>query len=142
MQLHVHHHGIPKGPIRGFDRIYDIALQDLPGNPPSSLKDHRKAKKLCLSRYGERWVEKLKSSFAMSKFCCITNLICFMMNEVEKLMKGSVHKDDLFIVNDVLTLMTAKGKNQLDETKRVITFMVASPQWTVGWDSLSRPSCW
>ena len=44
----------------------------------------------------------------MSKFCCITDLIRFMMREAENLMKGSVHEDDLFIVHDALVLMTAK----------------------------------
>ena len=33
LHLHVHHHGIPKVPIRGFHQIYDIALQDLSRNP-------------------------------------------------------------------------------------------------------------
>ena len=37
LQLHVQHHGIPKVHIRGFGQIYDIALQALLGNPPSSL---------------------------------------------------------------------------------------------------------
>ena len=86
LQLHVCHHG--KVPIRGFDQIYAKALQALPGNPPSSFKDHRKAKNPYISRYGERWVDKLKSSTVMSKFCCITDLIRFMMNEAEKLIKG------------------------------------------------------
>ena len=44
----------------------------------------------------------------MSKFCCITDLILFMMKEAENLMKGSVHEDDFFIVHDALVLMTAK----------------------------------
>ena len=44
----------------------------------------------------------------MSKFCCIADLIPFMMKEAEKLMKESVHEDDLFIVHDALVLMTAK----------------------------------
>ena len=44
----------------------------------------------------------------MSKFCCITDLIQFMMKEAENLMKGSVHEDDFFIVHDALVLMTAK----------------------------------
>ena len=60
------------------------------------------------SRYGEIWVEKLKLSSSMSKFCCITDLIRFMMKEVEKLMKGSVHEENFFIVHDALVLMTAK----------------------------------
>ena len=108
LQLHVHHHGIPKVHIRGFKRIYDIALQALPGNPPFSFKDHRKAKNSDISRYVERWVDKLKSSTAMLKFCCITELIRFMMNEAEKRMKGSVHEDNLFIVHNDLVLMKAK----------------------------------
>ena len=44
----------------------------------------------------------------MSKFCCITDLIRFMMKEAENLIKGSVHEDDFFIVHDTLVLMTAK----------------------------------
>ena len=85
-----------------------MALQALPGNPPSSFKGHRKSKNPYLSRYGERWVDKLKSYTAMSKFCCITDLICLVMNEAEKLMKGSVHEDNFFIVHDSLVLMTSK----------------------------------
>ena len=53
-------------------------------------------------------MEKLKSSTAISKFVCITDLISSMMNEAEKLMKGSVHEDDLYIVHDAFVLMTAK----------------------------------
>ena len=101
LQLHFHHHGIPKVHIRGFGQIYDIALQALPGNPPPSFKDHRKSKNPYLSRYGEIWVEKLKSSAAMSKFCCITDLIRFMTNKAENLMKGTVHEDD-FILSTML----------------------------------------
>ena len=44
----------------------------------------------------------------MSKFCCITDLIRFMMKEAENLMKGSVHEDNFFIFHDDLVLMTAK----------------------------------
>ena len=110
LQLHVHHHGIPKVLIRGFGRIYDIAIQDLPGKPSSSLKDHKKAKNPYLSSYGERWVNKLKSSTSMSKFYCIANLIRLMMNEADNLIKGSMHEDNFFIVHDALVLMTAKEK--------------------------------
>ena len=55
-------------------------------------------------------MENLKSSTKMSKLYCIPNLISFMMNEVEKPIKGSVHEDDSFIVHDALVLMTAKEK--------------------------------
>ena len=43
----------------------------------------------------------------MSKFFCITDLIRFMMKEAEKLMKGSVHENDFFIVDNALVLITA-----------------------------------
>ena len=79
LQLLVRHHG--KVPIQGFNQIYDMSLQALPGNHISFFKDHRKAKNPYLSRYGEIWVDKLKSSTEMSKFYCIANLIFFMMNE-------------------------------------------------------------
>ena len=53
-------------------------------------------------------MDKLKSSTEILTFCCITDLIRFMMNEAEKLMKGSVHEEDLFIVHNDLVLITAK----------------------------------
>ena len=53
-------------------------------------------------------MDKLKSSTVMSKFCCISDLTRFMMNEAENLMKGSVHEENFFIVHDALVLMTAK----------------------------------
>ena len=106
IQLHVRHHGIPKVHIQGFGQIYDIAILALPGNPPPSFKDHRKSRNPYISRYGERWVDELKSSTAMSKFCCIADLIRFIMNEAEKLVKGSVREDDFYIVHNDLVLIT------------------------------------
>ena len=44
----------------------------------------------------------------MSKLCCITDLIRFIMKEAEKLMKESVHEDNFFILHDALVLITAK----------------------------------
>ena len=44
----------------------------------------------------------------MSKFCCITYLIRFMMKEEENLMKEYVHEDDFIIVYDALVLMIVK----------------------------------
>ena len=44
----------------------------------------------------------------MSKFCFITDLIRFMTIKSEKLMKGSVHEEDFYIVHNALMLMTAK----------------------------------
>ena len=81
LQSYARLYGLPKLPIRGLVQIYEHGLVALPGKPTPSIKDHRKEKKSYLSRYGERWVEKLKSSSSMSKFCCIADLIRFMMKE-------------------------------------------------------------
>ena len=110
LQRYVRSYGLPKLPIQGLGQIYEHGVESLPGKPTPSIKDHRKSKNPYFSRYGEKWVEKLKSSSSMSKLCCITDLIRFMMKEAEKLMKGSVHEDDLFIVHDALVLMTSKEK--------------------------------
>ena len=47
-----------------------------------------------------------------------------------------IHRPRCFGVNG------SKGNNQLYETKRVLTLMVASPEWTAGWYSLRWTSCW
>ena len=44
----------------------------------------------------------------MSEFFCITDMDGFMIKEAEKLMKGSMHEDNFFIVHDDLVLMTSK----------------------------------
>ena len=107
LQSYVQSYGLPKLPVRGVGRIYERALVALSGKPAPSIKDHRKARNPYYSRYGDRWEDKLKSSSSMSKLCCITDLIRFMMKEADKLMKGSVHEEDFFIVHDALVLMTA-----------------------------------
>ena len=108
LQWYVRSYGFPKLPISGLCQIYEHVMVALPGKPTPSIKDHRKAKNPYFSRYGERWVEKLKLSSSMSKLCCITDLIQFMMKESDNLMKGSVNEGVFFIVHDALVLMTAK----------------------------------
>ena len=105
---YIQSYGSPKLSIRGFGRIYENGTEALPRKPTPSVKDHKKSKKSYFSGYGERWVEKLKSLSSMSKFCCITDLIRFLMKEAEKLMKVSVHEENFFIVHNALVLTTAK----------------------------------
>ena len=49
----------------------------------------------------------------MSKLFCIADLIQIMMKEAEKLMKGSVHEEDFFIVRDALVFVTSKETTKL-----------------------------
>ena len=51
----------------------------------------------------------------------------FVMNEAEKLTKGSVHEDNFYIVHNALVLMTAKETINWMKQKRVLTSLVASP---------------
>ena len=94
LQRYVRSYGFTNLSIRGLGQIYEHALVALPGKPKPSIKNHRKAKNPHLSRYGDIWVEKLKSSSSMSKSCCITDMIWIMTKKADKLMKGSVREDD------------------------------------------------
>ena len=67
-QWYVQSYGLPKLSISGLGQIYEHALVALPRKPSPSVKGHRKARNPYYSRYGDRWVEKLKSSSSMSKF--------------------------------------------------------------------------
>ena len=67
LKMYVLSYGFPKLPIQGFGQIYEHGLEALPGKTTPSIKDHRKAKNKYFLRYGERWVEKLKSSSYLSK---------------------------------------------------------------------------
>ena len=85
---------------------------------------------------------KLKFSTAISKFCCINDLIRFMMNEAEKLIKGSVNEDNFCIFHDPFFVNESKGNNKLDETEQLLTYMVSFLRWAERWDSLHQLSCW
>ena len=108
VQRYVRSYGFPKLPIFGLGQIYEHGLIPIPRKQTPSIKDHRKSKNTYLSIYGERWVDKLKSSSSMSKFYYITDIIWIMMTKSEKVMKGYVHENDLFIAHDALVLITAK----------------------------------
>ena len=138
LQRYVRSYGLPKLPICGLDQIYEHGLVALPGKPTPSIKDHRKSKNPYFSRYGDRWVEKLKQSYSMLEFFCITDLIRFMMKEAENLIKGSVHEDEFFIIHDALQLIYRKGDDQMDEIEELLPQLVAAHEWIAGWDTL----CW
>ena len=52
-----------------------------------------------------------------------------MMKGEEKIMKGSVHEDDLFIVHDALVLMASKGDGQMDEREQLLPSLVDAHEW-------------
>ena len=102
-------YGLPNVQIRGLVPIYESALKALPGKPTPLVKDHSKSKNPNFFRYGETWVDKLNNSSSVSRLCCISDLVRFMVREGQKIMKGSVHEDDFLIVHRVLQLVTAKS---------------------------------
>ena len=52
-----------------------------------------------------------------------------MMKEVEKMMKGSVHEDYLFIVYDGLVLMTSKETIERMRAIHMIKYTFVNKQW-------------
>ena len=142
LQIHVHHLGIPKVPIRGLNRIYDIALQDLPGNPPFFFQWPQESEKSVSFKIW-REVGGQTEVFQCNVWILLHSRLNLFRGEWSREADEGVsawgrflHRPRCFGVNDI------KGNNQLDETKQVLTSMVSSPQWTSGWDSLRRPSCW
>ena len=89
--------------------IYTTVLKELPGKPPSLVEDHRISKNNYIFRYGETWVESLRNFSSTSKLCCISDLVIFMVKEIYKIMKRSVHKDDILIVDDALRLIKSRS---------------------------------
>ena len=67
LQRYVRPYGLPKLPICCLGQNFEHGLVALPGKPTSSIKDHRKARNPYFLRYGERWVDKLKSSSSISR---------------------------------------------------------------------------
>ena len=65
-QRYVQSYGLPKLSIRGLGQIYERALVALPRKLAPSVKDHWKVRNPYYSRYGDRWVDNLKSSPSMS----------------------------------------------------------------------------
>ena len=47
-------------------------------------------------------------ALAISLDLALALALDFLMNEAEKMTKGSVHEDNLYIVHDALVLMTAE----------------------------------
>ena len=73
----------------------------------------------------------------MSKLFCITDLIRFIMKEAEKLMKGSIHEDNLFIVHYALVLMISK--ETIIWMKEPL--LVDAHEWIAGQDTLYWAPC-
>ena len=120
LQPHVCHHGVPKGPIHGFDRIHDMALQDLPGNPPSSFKEPQESgKNPHPSRYGERYRRtKMKFSTVNDKILSHRRPNSFHDEWSREADERFSAWGDFFIVQRCFGVNESKGKNQPNKTKR------------------------
>ena len=87
---------LSKVQTHGLVVIYESAMKELPGKPTPLVKDYRKSKNSYFSRYRETWVDKLKNSYSVSKFCYISDPVRFMLKEGDKIMKRSVNEDDFY----------------------------------------------
>ena len=90
-----------------WNKAQEASDEDLP--PPI---DHRKAVNPYLSKFGDDWMQKLKSSPTFSSSVVISDYVEHIMRESARIMQGTKHQDDWCIYHDALTLMTAKENKE------------------------------
>ena len=84
-------YGLPKVKVRGLVRVYENVLKALSGKPTPLVKYHRRSENPYFYRYGETWVDNLNNYSFVSKLCCISYLLIFILKEGEKILRESVH---------------------------------------------------
>ena len=105
--------------IRGIKSLQAKARLAQQGECTYPKIDHRKAENPYLSRYGDTWSQELKKSSALSPYRPITDLIHHIMKESSRLMSGTSHANDWYIMHDALSLMTAKETKQWMRTQTI-----------------------
>ena len=79
--------------------------------------DHRKAANPYESKYGDDWRKYIVKSPTMNNSVMITDYITHMMEESERIMRGTKHQEDWVIFHDALSLMTAVETKEWMEKK-------------------------
>jgi hypothetical protein len=79
--------------------------------------DHRKDENPYLLRYGrDRWMEEIRKCTAMSIIICVTQMINHMVDETERVTKGTKYEGEGQFYHNALTLMTCnKSKAYMGE---------------------------
>jgi hypothetical protein len=88
------------------------------GSVPSRVKkDHMQEDNPHLSRFGhDSWKDEIGKCSSMSGSICVTTMIHHMVDEVNRVMKGTKHEGEGQFYHDALTLMTcAKSKAYMME---------------------------
>jgi transposase len=96
--------------VNTIKKWQQLAEQASEGSAPSRVTtDHRKDENPYLSRYGcDRWMEEIRKCTAMSSSICVTQMIHHMVDETERVMKGTKYEGQGQFYHDALTLMTCK----------------------------------
>jgi hypothetical protein len=89
---------------------HEAAQQAHEGSVPSCVRrDHRKDEKPYLSRYGrDEWMSTIHKCSALSGYCCVKEMMEYMVEETQRVMKGTNHEGHGKFYHDALTLMTCK----------------------------------
>jgi len=78
---------------------------------PKSI-DHRVCSNPYESKFGDDWEQHLQASPTFSHSSYICNYIEHMMNESERVMKGTIHEKTWMVYHDALSIMTSKSTKQ------------------------------
>ena len=69
-----------------------------PGSCPDTCGvDHRAAENRYKSKYDDDWMRHIHNSVALAP-CPISDLFKFMMTESDKMMRGTKHENDWFLI--------------------------------------------
>lgn len=92
---------LPK--IRGIVEIQGrVAQIALPGSCPHSDINHLEASN------EDTWEDEIRKTPAPSPFVPVSDLVDFIIEESDRLMKGTIHENDWLFYHDVLSLLTSK----------------------------------
>ena len=88
---------LPK--IRSIKRLHQTATnKTLPGSSPVRTIDHRESENPYKSLYGEDWKVQIAGCTALSQYRPVSDLVDFMAAESKRLMQGTVHERDRFLI--------------------------------------------
>ena len=111
----------------GFKKLSALALKvahALPGEIPDNIVvDHRSnpaEPNPYKSRFGDKWMDEIKTSAFLSKFVCITDLVTHVYEKTKECFKDTEYKNDFFFYHDALSLMTANDTMEWMREKDIV----------------------
>lgn len=94
---------LPHMPINDLiEQAMMLLEEDVP------IEDFWLAPNLYKAKYGNKWELLIKQTINMSAYCCITNLVEWIIELCKKMFEGTSHENNWFFYHDALSQLTAK----------------------------------